>query len=390
MELLKRSRFLRKLAKIRTLSPAMVRRRLDDLAACTLDRYHFGKIYTRKDGLASRPRTYYFDVTNLCNLRCGMCYLRDVINRKVEGGALTNEEFLHIIDRDRIRRVNLIGGEPFLRKDLPELLEEFERRGVLCDAFTTNGTLVTEERASQLARLVSLRLMSGITVSIDGPAPIHDRIRGKGAFDKAAEGLQILRDHLRRVGGDAEDHLVINSVICAENHSEADSVADIARQLGVKNICLCHLMYTTPEDVEETNAILGNREPDIFQMHIASEPGINVAALKESLHRFRRKVERYDIRAVIRPSVSEESIDQIYSPGYAPRLRCVQPFFITRVGAGGKVYYCTFIRKEMGDLREGPLSEIWNSESFVRHRRMMVERGVFPICKRCCKTYPAP
>ncbi|NOZ20039.1 MAG: radical SAM protein [Planctomycetes bacterium] len=377
------------MGNVQALSPSTWHRRLDELAASARERYHVRTIYTRRSGTAPPVRTYYFDVTTLCNLRCDMCYLRDVLNKKVEGGALTNEEFLHIIDRDCIRRVNLIGGEPFLRKDLPELLNEFERRGVVCDAFTTNGTLVTEERAAQIARLVSRGLMSSITFSIDGPGPIHDHIRGKGTFDKATEGLQILRDHLLRVGGGAENHLVLNSVICAENYEVVDNVADMAKRLGVNNICLCHLMYTTPEEVEETNAILGNRDPDIFQMHITPNPGIDVNVLKRSLRHFRRKVERYGINAMTRPNVPDESIESIYSPQYAPCARCVQPFFITRVGTSGKVYYCTFIRKEMGDLRHQPLSEIWNSDQFVQHRRLMVRGGVFPICKRCCKMYLA-
>ena len=379
---------IRRLVRTKLLSPPAWRRKLGDIATDAKERFHVRSIYSRNNGIAPPVITCYFDVTNLCNLRCEMCYLRDVLNRRTKAGALTNEEFMHFVERDGVKRVNLIGGEPFLRKDLPELLAEFERRKIICETITTNGTLITEERAAQLARLVSLGLLNSITFSIDGPGRIHDRVRGPGIFAKAADGVQILREHLLRAGQGAENRLVLNSVICAENYEYVDNVADVARRLGVKNICLCHLMYATPEEVAETNEILHNDDPSIFQMYICEDPGIDIKVLRNTLHHFRRKVSEYRINAMTRPNVPDETIEQIYSPGYSPlRPGCMQPFFLSRVGTSGEVYYCTFIRKAMGDLRERPLADIWNCEQFVAHRRMMVQRGIFPICKRCCKMY---
>lgn len=370
------------------LSMPALRRKLGDIATIARERYHVRAIYSRNNGLAPKAITFYFDVTNLCNLRCEMCYLRDVLNKKVKGGALTNEEFLHFVDRDGIKRVNLIGGEPFLRKDLPELLVEFERRRIICETITTNGTLITEEHAAQLAHLVSLGLLNSITISIDGPGRVHDQVRGNGIFAKASEGIHILREHLLRAGHGAENRLVLNSVICAENYAVIDNMADVAKRLGIRSICLCHLMYATPEEVAQTNAILGNDDPSVFQMYICRDPGIKVNVLRETLRHFRRKVDQFGINAMTRPNVPDEAIDHIYSPGYRPPLPgCMQPFFVSRVGTSGKVYYCTFIRKEMGDLRKQELSEIWNSDVFVSHRRTMVRMGIFPICKRCCKMY---
>lgn len=376
-----------KLGRGKLFSLPVWRRKLGGVVMDIREQYQVRSIYSRKNGIAPDVRTYYFDVTNLCNLRCEMCYLRDVLNKKGTDRALTNEEFLDIVDRDRIERVNLIGGEPFLRKDLPELLEEFERRRIICESITTNGTMITEERAALLARLVSLDLMNSVTISIDGPGAIHDRIRSQGTFAKASEGLQILRDHLIRAGHGAEDRLVLNSVICSENYGMIDNVADMAKRLGVKSICLCHLMYTTPAEVAETNQIMGNKDSSVFQMHVCEDPGIDVKVLRKSLHYFRQKVRRYGITATTRPNVPDESIEQIYSPEYAPEAQCVQPFVVTRVGTSANVYYCTFIRKTMGNLRNQKLSEIWNSEEFVELRRRMVHEGAFPICKRCCKMY---
>jgi SynChlorMet cassette radical SAM/SPASM protein ScmE len=85
-----------------------------------------------------------------------------------------------------------MGGEPFLRQDLPELIEGIVRNrmrfGIL-----TNGTLVTDELAAFLA---STGRCDSIQVSIDGSRPeTHDACRGEGSFYKALTGFDNLRRH---------------------------------------------------------------------------------------------------------------------------------------------------------------------------------------------------
>ena len=40
--------------------------------------------------------------------------------------------------------------------------------------------------------------------------------------------------------------------------------------------------------------------------------------------------------------------------------RCLYPFLHARVSFSGKVYFCPFIRVEVGDLAHSSLEEIWN------------------------------
>jgi hypothetical protein len=60
------------------------------------------------------------------------------------------------------------------------------------------------------------------------------------------------------------------------------------------------------------------------------------------------------------------------------------------VSFSGKVYFCPFIRIEVGDLTKAPLEEIWNNELYVQMRRKLVENGIFPVCRRCCKVELSP
>jgi hypothetical protein len=39
----------------------------------------------------------------------------------------------------------------------------------------------------------------------------------------------------------------------------------------------------------------------------------------------------------------------------------------------------------MGDVRSTPLEEIWNAPRYVELRKKLLEHGIFPVCRRCCK-----
>jgi hypothetical protein len=60
------------------------------------------------------------------------------------------------------------------------------------------------------------------------------------------------------------------------------------------------------------------------------------------------------------------------------------------VSFSGKVYFCPFIRVEVGDLTTSSLEEIWNGERYVSMRKKLVENGIFPVCRRCCKVELSP
>ena len=45
---------------------------------------------------------------------------------------------------------------------------------------------------------------------------------------------------------------------------------------------------------------------------------------------------------------------------------------------------------EVGDLANNSLEEIWNNEKYVGMRKQLVENGLFPVCRRCCKVELSP
>jgi MoaA/NifB/PqqE/SkfB family radical SAM enzyme len=91
-----------------------------------------------------------------------------------------------------------------------------------------------------------------------------------------------------------------------------------------------------------------------------------------------------------RPKVHPQLMDSYYTPGSTLEGRCLYPFLHARVSFSGKVYFCPFIRVEVGDLTTSSLEEIWNGEKYVAMRKQLVNNGIFPVCRRCCKVELSP
>ena len=126
------------------------------------------------------------ELTRRCNLRCDYCFVgwsRDWhsdmpldVALAIVGEGAASFPALHIT-----------GGEPFAYRGLSDVLDAAERAGYEEILINTNGTMLTRDVAEGIAargRRVS------ISVSLDGPAPIHDAARGPGRFEEASEGLK--------------------------------------------------------------------------------------------------------------------------------------------------------------------------------------------------------
>jgi radical SAM protein with 4Fe4S-binding SPASM domain len=91
--------------------------------------------------------------------------------------------------------VTISGGEPFVRKDLPQIIGLVASHSVGQITITTNGSLVTEDVLDQiLCHRQSVPV--SIQVSIDSAVPSeHDKFRGHpGAFAKAAKAIALVQE----------------------------------------------------------------------------------------------------------------------------------------------------------------------------------------------------
>lgn len=153
--------------------------------------YHFRK----QLNIPQNPTFLVYQLTNNCNSRCNMCN----IWKKESKGELELKDIKRALRTktfSKIRWVNLTGGEPFLRKDIVDIVREFSKlkdfEGV---AIPTNGFLsaTIERRAKDILKVLRPDQFLSITLSIDGFEKTHDQIRGvPGAYKKVMETLDRL------------------------------------------------------------------------------------------------------------------------------------------------------------------------------------------------------
>jgi hypothetical protein len=135
------------------------------------------------------PRLWIY--TNFhCNLACSYCSVAS--SPRARRRPLGLARFRELVDEavaEGFREVYVTGGEPFLERDLVEmLLYATEALDVVC---LTNAMLYQGWRRTQLKRLAGRNRLI-LQTSLDGAQPsFHDANRGSGAWAKAVAGLDL-------------------------------------------------------------------------------------------------------------------------------------------------------------------------------------------------------
>jgi MoaA/NifB/PqqE/SkfB family radical SAM enzyme len=271
------------------------------------------------------------------------------------------------------------------------VMDVFRAKGYVCGYLTTNGTIITDERADALAALASAGFLKHISVSIDGPGELHDRARGvAGTFERTAAGLRRLQEAARRKH--APLRVSINTTVAHETLDALDRMVDVAEELGVDAIGLNHLMFSTPEEVAETVRLTGAKDASLISTYVTDDPHLDASRVRGKVDALAAKCRAAGVRFDMRPKVRSEILEPYYTPGTKLEGRCFYPYLNARVSFSGKMYFCPFIRIEVGDLTTQSLEEVWNGAPYVDLRQRLVTEGLFPVCRRCCKVEldPAP
>lgn len=335
---------------------------------------------------------YFFEVTRRCNLRCRMCQYLDFLENTPAGaqkdGELTTEEWLRVISQcHRFCLVTFTGGEPLLRKDIGELLESASRR---CRTHViTNATLLTEERAAQLAALAPRRTgglgLNFVGTSIEAPGDLHDEIRSmKGAFGRTMAGMAALRA-ARTAARKACPRIHVTTVLQQANVPILHEMPRVAAEAGadVLNLVTETRMHDLPG--------LGEADPASFRPGDLSWPRIDPKQLAEALDRTRDAARDAGV-ALRLPRMPVSELIRYYDTGIRlADYTCRNAWNTMFIGRQGAAYSCWI--KRVGNVREQTLQELWNNPE-MRAFRQTCRTRLFAMCPGCCflehKTMRAP
>jgi Fe-coproporphyrin III synthase len=292
-----------------------------------------------------------WNVTQRCNLKCVHCYAHakdNDLERK-----LTVREGKHLIDDLAEFGVPVIlfsGGEPLVRKDLPELASYAVKKGIRA-VISTNGTLITRRIAQNLKDIG----LSYVGISLDGMEAINDRFRGvQGAFASALKGIENCKNAGIRVG--------LRFTINKQNAHQIPEIFKLLEDMDIPRVCFYHLVYAgrgselVKEDLshEETRKavdLIMDLTRQLFDRHHPKEvltvdnhadgPYLYMRLLRENPRRAREVLELL-------------KMNQGNSSGIG--IGCVS--------WDGEVYADQFWRYySFGNVRNRPFSEIWTDIS---------------------------
>lgn len=161
--------------------------------------------------------TLWINTGTLCNITCRNCYIESSPKNDALS-YITAEEVRAYLDEAAaigapLAEVGFTGGEPFLNRDLPEMLRDVLGRGLQALVLTNAMKPMMNHAAALLALRAAFGDALTLRVSIDHhEAALHDLERGEGTFARTIEGLVWLARHAFRIhvagragfGGDDE------------------------------------------------------------------------------------------------------------------------------------------------------------------------------------------
>jgi len=156
-----------------------------------------GTKINRWRNLPAHPYKVTIMPTHLCNCRCKLCHIWELRKKGRELSLGEYAKTFRSMGNDLVW-LAVSGGEPFLRKDLGDIIKEAASNCKRLNLIQINTNGIQSRTAQVLEELLqtlpkNIRLY--VAVSLDGPEKTHNLLRGrKDAYRKANETLKGLRE----------------------------------------------------------------------------------------------------------------------------------------------------------------------------------------------------
>ena len=290
-----------------------------------------------------------WNMTQRCNLKCVHCYAQ---SEDIDyDNELTQEQSLAMIDDLADFGVPVLlfsGGEPLVHPRLIEYAQYAVSKGMRA-VISTNGTLITEEKANVLKAIG----LSYVGISLDGLEDTHDKFRGvKGSYKKAIKAIEYCQKAGIKVG--------LRFAINKRNVNDIPGIFDLLEEKNIPRACFYHLVYSgrgseiAKEDLshEETRKVLDlimDRTKDLHDRNLPKEI-LTVDNHADGPYVYKRLLDENPDRAAEVLELLE--MNEGNSSGLG--IGCIS--------WDGEVHPDQFWReKKLGNIKDKPFSQIWTN-----------------------------
>ncbi len=315
-----------------------------------------------------RPTVLIYNCTWVCDAKCTMCSNWKWGDRKSDMTLAQLEPVLANPFWGAVENLNISGGEPTTRLDLPEMVELFHRHLPRLRKIGINTTGLTPKRAiPMLTRIVEFCAANGILISIrvslDGIGDVHDQVRAvKKGFDKASQTIEAMHALAK-----THDNFQfgIASTIFATNLNDAENILAWSR---TKRLDVVFNM------LRFTDAMLHNKE------------------LEETIG-FKQREEEF-MRKFFLDRVEEESVlsgqaflylhyADMIANGYHRTMPCPFQSQGLLLNPNGDLHYCENSEK-LGNVQDDTAEALYFKAENLMHREQLKAK-VCPTCLSPCQ-----
>jgi Fe-coproporphyrin III synthase len=353
-----------------------------------------GRTLAAASGIEGAPTKLIFVVTKRCHSRCVYC---DIWKVKDTPGGLDNELSLDEVRsfaraNSFLQWIDFTGGEPTDRPDFVEVIQAFSEAcpDLLLVHFPTNGiaTKRIRETVATLRQTVRARLV--VTVSIDGPPELNDRLRGiRNDFAHAIDSFAAVR---REIGAE-------NTYVGMTLHGHTGSCGRTTSQLVEDTFAAINAALA-----ERGEPLIGWGEfhlniPHFSQHYYGNQSSHADDGFGGPAHRaeIAAAIEATAARAKTGASLAMRGIERIYRSEARrylatgrTKITCSALLSTSYLSEKGDVYPCTIWDKPLGNIRNTGFALMPLIEAARRDGvRAEVVAGKCPNCWTPCEAYPA-
>jgi len=330
-----------------------------------------------KSGTFLRLKWIKFKVIDGCNIKCVMCnhWRRDEYLRSF----LTTERLMKLgeeLAELGTEMVSWSGGEPTLRRDLPEIIGRYRDLGI-SSTMVSNGTRMTEDFA---ARLVAAGLQE-VALSIESSdAATHDKVVGQeGAWQKLTAGVR----HLRRDRRPTPE-IIFTSVLSSINmNRDLIGLVPLAASLDVKRVRMAPVYVGHLSEAERsllpTPEQIARFENEVLPEMLEAGKKLGIPVSVDGL-------DRDEFGMTEEEQAPRISADGKHSKGYYETHTCYLPWYHCTVNWKGDVLACCHIGGEgiLGNIKETSLIDVLHSDQARDFRLSLTSAATLPnSCREC-------
>lgn len=196
---------------------------------------YFASIITQNNHHKGYPAFISIEPTTSCNLKCPQCFTTHISYTRPKGN-ISSETFETIIHQTSYHAFYLnlyFQGEPFLHKNLTELIKHAKNQGFYVVVSTNAHFLDTET-----IKKITGAGLDRIIVSLDGSdEETYLQYRKNGDFNQVIEGIKRLSD-FKKKNGLSHPFIELQFLIHRKNQSQTEDIKKLGKKLGVQKISI--------------------------------------------------------------------------------------------------------------------------------------------------------